>query len=301
MLQVLYFLPTNQIMKSAKRSLVIFLALFISQEMFAQDSIPPVQQPVVSKKEKTSLMLSSNFASKLHYYGRTDSLKSTALVPNILLQFGNGIFLSSSFIFINNRQQAFQYTATVAGAGFNFGKTKGIAGSIYADKFFYANNTLVQSSQQGQAGFKLSHLNKILNLNLGASTVFADKSDYFASLAVDHIFKYRYKKAVFVIIPTIAANAGTQNFTHSYYKVRNVFGIPAGEELVTESGKRFQLLSYEASIPMAFAYKKLIVSFTPGYVIPQSVIKVEGRPDLSENAADLFYANLGVAFKFGKK
>ncbi len=285
----------------AKKTFILFLVLVVSQKTFAQDSIPPVQQPVVDKKEKTSLMLSSNFASALHYYGRTDSLKSTALVPNILLQFGNGIYLSSSFVFINNRQQSFQYTAAIAGAGFNFGKKKGIAGSIYADKFFYANSTLVQSSQSGQAGLKLSHRNKVLNVNIGASTVFSDKSDYFASLGVDHIFLYKYKKAVFVIIPTFTANTGTQNFTHSYYKTRQVFGLPAGEELVTESSKRFQLLSYEANIPVAFVYKKLILSFTPGYVIPQNVIKVAGRPDLSENASNMFYANIGVAFKLGKK
>lgn len=266
----------------------------------AQDSIPLAPQPVEEQKEKTSLTLSSNFISTLHFYGRTDSLKSTALAPNILLQFGSGIYLSSSFIFVNNNQQMLDYSATVAGAGYNFGKTKGIAGSIYADKFFYANNTLVQSSQKGQAGIKLSHLNKVVNVNLAASTVFADKSDYFASLGADHIFLFKHKQSVFVIMPTVTANAGTQNFTHSYYKKRYVLGIPAGEEQVTESSKKFQLLSYDLSLPVAFAYKKLIVSVTPGYVIPQSVIKVAGRPDLSENASNLFYANLGIAFKFGK-
>ncbi|HEX2682397.1 MAG TPA: hypothetical protein VHL77_00595, partial [Ferruginibacter sp.] len=131
-------------MKPAKKIFILFFAFIISQHLFAQDSIPLPQKPV-EQKEKTSLMISSNFSSKLHYYGRTDSLKSTALVPNIQLQFGNGIFLSSSFIFINNSSQAFRYTAAVAGVGYNFGKNKGIGGSIYADKFFYANNTLVQS------------------------------------------------------------------------------------------------------------------------------------------------------------
>ncbi len=288
-------------MKSVKNILIFFFLIVFSQKTFAQDSLPPVPQPVVEKKEKTSLTLSTNFASKLHFYGRTDSLKSTALIPNIFLQFGNGIYLSSSFIFINNSQQTFNYAATVAGAGFNFGKRKGISGSIYADKFFYANEKLVQSSQQGQAGFKLSHLNKMLDVNLAASTVFSNKSDYFASLGVDHIFLFKRKKSVFVIMPTVTANAGTQNFTNSYYKTRYVGGIPVGQEQVTENSKKFNLLSYDLSLPIAYAYKKLIVSVTPGYVIPQSIIKVAGRPDLSENASNLFYGNIGIAIKFGKK
>lgn len=288
-------------MKFAKLFFTFFLISVFSSELMAQDSLPALQQPVVDQKKKTSLMLSSSFASALHFYGRTDSLKSTALVPNILLQFGNGIYLSSSFIFINNNRQTLNYAATVAGAGFNFGKTKGIAGSIYADKFFYANEKLVQSSQKGQAGIKVSHLNKVLDVNLAASTVFSDKSDYFASAGVDHIFLFKHKKSIFLIIPTITANAGTQNFTNSYYKTRYINGIPAGQEQVTETSKKFQLLSYDLSLPMAYAYKKLILTFTPGYVIPQSVIKVQGRPDLSENASNLFYANLGIAFRFTKK
>src|SRR5690348_905250 len=129
-LQVL-LLPNSLLMNRAKIILLFSLALSGANKIFGQDSIPPAPQPVAEKKEKTSLTLSSNFISKLHYYGRTDSLKSTAWVPNILLQFGNGIFINSSFIFINNRQQPFEYTAAVAGAGYNFGKSKGIAGSIY--------------------------------------------------------------------------------------------------------------------------------------------------------------------------
>jgi hypothetical protein len=271
------------------------------QQAVAQDSIPPAPQPVVAAKPKTSLLLSSNFLSKLHYYGRTDSLKSTALVPNILLQFGNGIYLSSSFIFINNNQKNLDYAATVAGAGFNFGKSKGLAGSIYADAFFYKNISLVQASQKGQAGVKLSHLNKFIDVNAAASTVFSDNSDYFASLGMDHIFKYRHKKSVFVIIPTFTANAGTQNFTNTYYRTRTLNGLPVGNEQVTENSKKFNLLSFETSLPMAYVYKKLIVTVTPGFVIPQNVITVSGRPDLSENASNLFYANVGIAFKLGGK
>lgn len=293
-------------MKLAKQALFICGVMALSATTFAQeqlpvDSIPVTPPPVVVQKKKTSFTVSSSYLSKLHFYGRTDSLRSTALVPNLNLQFANGIFLSSSFIFINNKVQSLKYAATVAGAGYNFGKSKGFAGSIYADKFFYANENLVQSSQKGQAGMRLSHLNKILDVNVAASTVFSNKADYFASVGLDHIFVYKAKKSVFVFIPTITANGGTQNFTNSYYKTRYVNGIPVGQEQVTEQSKRFQLLSFDVSAPLAYAYKNLIVSLTPGYVIPQNIIKVDGRPDLSENASNLFYANVGVAYKFRKK
>ena len=294
-------------MKSAKFHSILLLLLIIGSCVTAQtqpatlpDSL--LAAPVtVPQKKKTALTLGTIYLPKLHFYGRTDSLKSTALAPNVLLQFGNGIFLSSTAIFINNKQTPFNYGATIAGAGYRFGKRKGFAGSVSGDLFFYANKGLVQSAQKGQAGFTLSYLNTLLNINSAASTIFSDNSDYFTSLGIDHPFRFKKGKSVFVIIPTFTANAGTQNFTSTYYRTRSANGIPLPLELVTETGKRFQLLSFEASIPIVYVYKKLALSFTPGYVIPQNVIKVAGRPDLSENASNLFYANVGVFFTFKKK
>lgn len=299
MLQVFFNVPTTINMTAAKFYLAIFIMLMISSAASAQDSLTAAVSQI--PKKKTSFTIGAIYLPKLHYYGRTDSLKSTALAPNILLQFGNGIYLGSTVIFLDNKQIPMQYGATIAGAGYRFGKTKGIAGSIFGDLFFYANKDLVQSSQKGQVGYTLSYLNSFLNINNNSNLVFSDNNDLFTSLGVDHPFRFKNGKTVFVIIPTFNTNFGTQNFTNTYYKTRTINGIPIPPEQVTETGKKFQLLSYEASVPVVVVYKKMALSFTPGYVIPQSVIKVEGRPDLSENAKNLFYANLGLFYTFGKK
>ncbi len=280
-------------MKALLKTLFFLVLIPISERTIAQ----------LNPEEKTKFTVGSTFSSKLHYYGRTDSLKSTAFIPDLSVQFANGIYISSSFIFINNSQRSFNYTATIAEAGYKFGQDKqqGLAGSIYANKFFYANNQLVQSSQQGQSGFALSWLNKIADINAGSSVVFSTSTDFFASLGFDHPFRKEEGKNIFVIVPTITANAGTQNFTHTYFIKRNVLILPAADEQLTRTSKNFQLLSYEASMPVVFVRDKLTVTFTPGYVLPLNVIKVAGRPDLSETASNLFYANLGVSFSLGKK
>ena len=293
-------------MKRAKFYIPFFLFLITVHFTKAQ-TLPATKQdsllaaPVTTpEKKKTALTIGTIYLPKLHFYGRTDSLKSTAIAPNLLLQFGNGIYLSSTVIFLNNKQTPFNYGATIAGAGYRFGKLKGLAGSIYGDLFFYANKGLVQSSQKGQVGFNLSYLNSFLNINGSGSTIFSDNNDYFTSVGVDHRFRFKKGKSIFVIIPSFTANAGTQNFTSTYYKTRSANGIPLPPEQVTETSKKFQLLSFEASVPIVYVYKKLALSFTPGYVIPQNIIKVAGRPDLSENASNLFYANVGVFFTFKK-
>ena len=280
---------------------ILFTNISISQVLTPRDSL--LAAPVVNQvsKKKTALTIGAVYLPRLHFYGRTDSLKSTAVAPNLLLQFGNGIYLSSTVIFTDNKLQPFSYGATIAGAGYRFGKEKGFAGTISGDLFFYDNKGLVQSAQKGQAGFTLSYLNSILNINSSVNTVFADDgNDYFASLGLSHRFRIIKGNSIFVIIPAFNANAGTQNFTNSYYKTRSAFGLPLPPQFVTESNKKFKVLSFEASVPIVYVYKKLALSFTPGFVIPQNVLKVSGRPDLSENAKNLFYANAGIFFTFKK-
>ena len=114
-------------------------------------------------------------------------------------------------------------------ATYTFGELKGIAGSIFGDKFFYKDNsTLVRSVQQGLAGFSIGHLNKILNVTTGASAAFSKaNTDYFANAILDHQFKIVKGENIFLIKPSVTANAGTQNFSNTYQEQkRNVLGIP---------------------------------------------------------------------------
>lgn len=287
-------------MKSAMNYLILLVFLFTYTVTNAQDSLQ-VSTSDSTPPKKTAFTIGGIYLPKLHFYGRTDSLRSSALGANALLQFGNGIYLTSTVIFLNNTEIPLQYGATIAGAGYRFGKKKGFAGTVFGDLFFYANKDLVQSSQKGQAGYTLSYLNPVININNNSSIVFSDNNDFFSTLGLDHPFRFEKKQSVLVVIPTFNTNFGTQNFTNTYYKNRTLNGIPLPPEQVTETSKKFNLLSFEFSVPVVFVHKNLAFSFTPGYVIPQSIIKVAGRPDLSENAKNLFYGNVGVFYTFRKK
>jgi len=43
-----------------------------------------------------------------------------------------------------------------------------------------------------------------------------------------------------------------------------------------------------------FAKDKFQLLLTPAYVIPQNLITVQERPDLSESGKEMFYATIGV-------
>lgn len=284
-----------------KKTAIIILAIFFSAGICkAQSAADTVN---TGDKEKTfHLSVATAYASRLHYYGRTDSLKSSALIPTLIIQAGKQISITPSFIFINNNQASFNYAASTINVTYSFGKQKGIAGTIYGDKFFYKEaSKLVQSVQQGQAGFTLSYLNNIINVSSGASAAFSkSNTDLFATAGLDHQFKKVVGENIFLITPTVTANAGTQNFTTSYYKKNNFLFLPGNEELVTENNKKFALLSYDLNLSMIYAIKRLIFNVTPGYVLPQNIQTVANNPSLSEKASNLFYCNAVLIYKIVK-
>jgi hypothetical protein len=274
------------------------VAVFLfHQYSIAQNTGSITSDTIKPTKTTATIFAGVAYVPNLHYYGRTDSLKSSALIPTVLVQFdSSGFYISGSAVFIDNPAQSLQYGATVTEAGYKFGKKKGIAGSIYANKFFYQTKELVQSALKEQAGLNISYLNKFVNINSTAVAAFSGNTDFFASAGLDHAFKFTAGKSVFVITPTAVASAGTQNFTHTYYKKNNFLLLPVADQQVTASSRVFNILSYECSMPIVWAIKNCFIVATPGYVMPQHIITVAGRPDISERARNLFYTNITLLY-----
>jgi len=243
-----------------------------------------------------------NYQSRLHYFGRTDSLKSSGLFPTLGFQLKEGFYVNSNFIFVNNALSSLSYNGTIIEGGFRFPQTRNFSGNIFYSQFLYKNNSeLVQSALKSQTGINLVYNNKIVNVNAGGDVKFSNKTDYGATAGLDHLFLYlipNTKKAI-AINPSAYAYAGTQNFTSTYYNKRNVLGLPIGgqQEAITETTTKFNILAYEFSAPIVFVAGKFNASFTPSYVMPQNLVKIPGRPDLSENGKNMFYFSAGVGVR----
>ena len=281
-------------------AIISIVLLFFSLNAVAQNNL--TDSNATDTKAKISIYAAAAYATPLHYYGRTDSLKSSAFLPTLIIQAGKHFSVTPSVIFTKNTSTNFDYAATVVNATYTFGELKGIAGSIFGDKFFYKDNsTLVRSVQQGQAGFSIGHLNKILNVTTGASAAFSKaNTDYFANAILDHQFKIVKGENIFLVKPSVTANAGTQNFTRSYYKNSGFPVLPPSQQLVTESSKRFAILSYDVNLAATYAVKRFILSVTPGYVLPQNIITDPNNSSLSENAKNLFFCNAVVVYRITK-
>jgi hypothetical protein len=158
----------------------------------------------------------------------------------------------------------------------------------------------VQSALKAQGSLLVSRLNKVLNVTLGGDIKLSDKLDFGATSGLDHIFRIGNKDgSVVVIDPGVYAYAGTQQFSRTYTR-RKQGGIltPPTQERVTETWQGFNILAYEASMPIIFVKNKWQVLATPSFIIPQNLVTVPNRPDLSERGENTFYATLGVKYTF---
>ena len=256
---------------------------------------------IVEEKKATQFKISANYNTGLNYYGRVDSLKSSGFFPLAELWFNESFYINAAPVFVNNAAASFQYAGTVTSAGYQFNSKNKWLGNIYVLKPFYTESSeLVQSALKAQTGMTLTWLNKYLNITGGADAKFSDKTDYGITAGVDHIFRHQINdKTVLVIDPSATINAGTQQFTKSYLKRNSGFlFFPGNDQLVTESAQKFNILSYEFSAPVIVATGKLHLLFTPSYVIPQNLLTIEGRPDLSERGENMFYATMGAKLSF---
>ncbi|MGQ0740434.1 MAG: hypothetical protein ACT4OJ_15395 [Bacteroidota bacterium] len=280
-------------MKRYTHSIILIIALSFSCASRAQED---------SDREagKTQLKLGAFYTSGLHYYGRTDSLRSSGFFPVAELWVDNHFYITAAPVFIHNRATAFEYAGSVATMGYRFGRDNRSAGNIYLVKPIYKDNSeLVQSALKAQAVGTHTWLNSMMNITLGGDIKLSDKLDYGVTAGLDHIFRIQLsERSVLVVDPSAYINAGTQQFTRTSYKQSGFLGFPGVQQQVTEEVKKFNILSYEFSVPMVFGKGKFQLIANPAYVLPQNLITIPGRPDLSERGKDMFYITAGAKIVF---
>lgn len=273
------------------------LIFMLSSVMLMQQS----QGQTDSTSAKPSFKIGINYNSSINYFGRSDSMKSSAVFPMAELWFTPDFYVNAAPIFVNNSIQQFEYAGTVTTLGFQHVSDHWITG-LYAMKPFYPQSSvLVQSALKGQAGFNLSFLNPVLNLNGGVDVKFSDQTDLGLTAGVDHTLVLgNAGKGIWVIDPSVYAYAGTQHFQQTYNRRRSggLLNLPGNNQTMMEDVKKLNILAWEASLPIVYSKGPWMLLATPAYVMPQNLVKVQDRPDLSEQGENMFYATLGVKYSF---
>lgn len=259
----------------------------------AGTSLTAVAQEGDSTETKPQFKLSVNYNSNLNYYGRVDSIKSSGVFPMAELWFSPKVYVNAAPIFVNNPLQSMEYAGTVATLGYLNMTDKWLTSLSVLKPFYTEDARLVQSALKAQGSVLVSRLNKVLNVTVGGDLKLSDKLDFGATAGLDHIFRIENADgSVFVIDPGVYAYAGTQQFSRTYTR-KKAGGIltPPTQERVTETGTNFNILAYEATMPLIFVKNKWQLLVTPSYIVPQNVQANE----LGEN---IFYTTVGVKYSF---
>ena len=279
--------------------LVVFL-LLKGTTSFAQSKDSITVENAGSGQDKSHFIIGTTYNSGMNYYGRVDSLHSSAIYPFVGFSLKDGLYLNATFVFIHNSLQS-QYAATLVEGGYNFKDRQGNwAGTLSASRYFYQDNTdLVQSAIKEVLSASITNLNKIVNITLGANAKFSDKTDIGVQAGLDHIIRFPHvlsADGVLVLDPSANLYAGTQNFTQTYYQQKDLLIFPVAEEQVTTNSRAFNTLAYELSVPVVYGYKQFNLILSPAYVVPQHILTIPGQPALSERASNLFYITATVKF-----
>lgn len=237
-------------------------------------------------------ILGANYQSGLNYFGRTDSLNSSGICPFAGLSFSNGLYLNATCIFLRNSLQS-TYAATLLEGGYNFKNKKGnLAGNLAATRYFYQDNTdLIQSVVKESISASLTNLNHILDITIGASVRFSDQADYTVQAGTDHIIRFSGLpgKSILALDPTATLYAGTQNYIRTWFQQKQLLIFPVGEQQQTTINQQFDILAFECSMPILYAYKQLNLLLTPSYILPQHVLTASGGSETSGKGTPLFY------------
>ncbi len=258
------------------------------------------------KATKNVFNTSVNYVSRLNYFGRVDSLKSSGLFPIIGIDSKIGLYATGTFIFTENSAQPLTYAGTTIEGGYKFPENKHFSGNIFYTQFLYKPTaTIVQSALKEQTGINLTWKNDFVNVTAGGDLKFSDQTDIGVTGILDHLFIFKIpstQKMAVALNPSATINAGTQKFIQSYSnKIGGLLGgLTGGNQTSTQSVNQFNILSYEFSMPVVLVVNKFYAALTPAYVLPQNLITVTNRPDLSENGMNLFYvtATVGMRLEF---
>lgn len=296
-------------MKSIIKILLLFITVCGTLFVKAQTTTPAADTTrldSIKAAKKNVFTASVNYVNRLNYFGRVDSLKSSGLFPIVGIDSKIGLYVTGTFIFTQNSVQPLTYAGTSIEAGYKFPESKHFSGNVFYSQFFYKNTAdIVQSALKSQTGINATWKNKYVNLAGGGELRFSDNTDIGLTGALDHLFIFKLtgiKKSAIALDPTGTVNAGTQKFVQSYSnRTGGILGnLPGSNRTTTENVDRFNILSYEFSMPVVLVVNKFFAAVTPAYVIPQNLVKVNNKPELSETGSNLFYvtATVGMRLEF---
>ncbi|ASU33201.1 hypothetical protein [Mucilaginibacter xinganensis] len=291
------------------------LLILASYAAFAQSGTMPGATDKTKPDNKTNDGTSSfkfgvNYSSNNVFMGRSDTVRTPAIIPQIKYTLKSGIYFSGSLDLIPGKKKK-KLDGGDLSAGYDMDITDDLsAGASYSKLFYNSNSTQIASSVTSTFNVNLNYdLGDIISALLNADYNLNKKginNDVFLNAGITHDFSITGvfgDDDIFLISPTVAGNAGSQNFYDGYLIKKNFKSAKrtaAQNALVAQYSAtlgRFSLLDYELSAPLEYKTGHFIFQFTPTYAIVENQLPKQIAAALSTHTS-VFYFETGVFLKF---
>lgn len=249
------------------------------------DTVYQKADTIIQNNKTSLLLLGFTYGNNSSYLGRFQNARLPYISTDITYRHKSGLWISALAFDIQN-STTFIDEIDLLG-GWNFDLSKKIDGSIYYSRYFIKpESELIKASVanaiNGYVGFDYN----ILYSRLTVAHIFGETSDFF--MIMDHSRyleweKVFHKEDYFSVEPKISMILGTQSFVESHL-IRNTSpvsspvitpkgpGRPSGSTTDNQSEetivKKFNVISYEISIPISYTFKKFTIEVSGRYSIP---------------------------------
>jgi hypothetical protein len=301
--------------KRLLKSIVVIALSLTSAAAYCQiDTASRIHQKPKPAAKADSASASSfkfgvSYMSNNVYMGRTDTVTTPVIVPDIKYTFKNGIYFTGDLFFIPTKPKQKLDGGSVAG-GYDWDISDALsAGGSFTKMFYSATSTQIASAISATINANINYDNDYLSPELNIDYNLNDggiNNDFLISPALTHDFivvGVFGDADIFLIAPTVTLNAGTQNFYDSYLnkkklRSRKLTAVQTKllNQYVAQLGQ-FGILDYELSAPLEYKAGHFIFTFTPTYAIVENQLPKAIAAQLS-NASGVFYVEAGVALKF---
>jgi hypothetical protein len=302
------------------KKLLLFVLCLISFNAFSQsvtdakiDSILLKSDTAKKTAHKSSIKFGVNYVSNNIFMGRSDTIRTPTIIPEIKYTFKSGLYVSGTVDIIPDRKKN-KVDGGSLSLGYDFDLSDDLSGGISYSKPFYSSTSTqvtssISSTFTGDLTYDIGDIispNISIDYNINKQGI---SGDVFLNFGLTHDFISEGifgRKDILLISPTAAINSGTQNFYDGYIVYRKLKTVKRDAtetkaiNAYTSQLSEFKVLDYEFSVPIEYKAGSFILQFTPIYALAQNQFKsaaIVKTLALSDQSS-VFYFDLGVALKF---
>jgi len=268
-----------------------------------------------TQKKRSYFSIGANYLSNNVYLGRKDSMIVPYISPYVSYTFKNGIYLKAIESYQASKTDPHFDLFT-----FEFGYShifwNALSASAAYDRYFFSDSSAnIKSAIKSSFMLSFLYMNNYVEpqLSLITDRTKNNQNDFVATVGIDHAFFLLDDNMN--IIPTITANAGTQNYyNESVIKGETKKGRKVVNRKPVGSTNQFELLDYEISIQAIYKVNNWVFLLVPTYVLPQnpstntivtsSVVKGVTQTTTTVNSEKLensFFLELDISHRFYRK